>query len=178
MPKSIINSFNSTANFWKNNPQLIIMFKQFYDKDTTTDKERSSKIMWAIALLVDPNDNNSFRNMKYDDKLEIIKQNYLNEKNFSWVKYADIIEEYKANVLTKSELALHVMERKLEERIKLINDTPLTLDNAELLDKIQLNMTKIKKEIKDFERLIKDEDSSITTKGNKKVGLMDSGLLD
>jgi len=178
MPKSIINSFNTTANFWKNNPQLIIMFKDFYDNDTTSNKDKSSKVMWAIALLVDPNENNSFRNMKYEDKLKIIQNNYINEKNFSWVKYDDLIETYKKRVLTKSELALHVMERKLEERIKLINDTPLTLDNAELLDKIQLNMTKLKKEIKDLERLIKDEDSSITTKGNKKMGLMDSGLLD
>jgi hypothetical protein len=178
MPKTIINSFSPTANFWKNNPQLTIHFKKFYDDDTTKDKERSSKIMWAIAFLVDPNENNTFRNMKYNDKLEVLKTNYLNEKNFSWLKYDSLIETYKQKVLTISELALHVLNRKLEERINLINDTPLNLQNAELIDKIQLNTTKIKKEIKDFERLLKEEDSSTTTKGNKKISLLDSGDLN
>ena len=45
-------------------------------------------------------------------------------------------------------------------------------------DKIQLNTTKIKKETKDFERLLKEEDSSTTTKGNKKISLLDSGDLN
>ena len=144
MPKSIINSFNINANFWSNNPQLITIFNDVYEKDTSKQKERSSKIMWAIALLVDPNENNSYRNMIYEDKLELLAENYIKEKNFSWVKYDDIIEKYKKYVLTKTEYALHVMERKLEERLKLLNDTKITLDNADLLDKLQLNMTKIK----------------------------------
>jgi len=133
--------------------------------------------MWAISLLVDPNENNSFRNMLYEDKLSIIKTNYIKEKNFEWIKYDDIIETYKKAVLTKTEYALHVMERKLEERLKLLNDTPITLENADLLDKIQLNMTKIKTEIKNLTKLLKDDDSNIKNKGDKKVGLLDSGLL-
>lgn len=177
MPKSIINSFNTTANFWKNNPQLVAIFDDVYEKDTSKNKEASSKIMWAIALLLDPNENNSYRNMNYEDKLKILSENYIKEKSFNWVKYDDIIERYKRYVLTKTEYALHVMERKLEERLRLLNDTPITLDNADLLDKLQLNMVKIKTEIKNLTKLLKDEDSNVKNKGDKKVGLLDSGLL-
>ena len=177
MPKSIINSFNTTANFWKNNPQLVAIFDDVYEKDTSKNKEASSKIMWAIALLLDPNENNSYRNMNYEDKLKILSENYIKEKSFNWVKYDDIIERYKKYVLTKTEYALHVMERKLEERLRLLNDTPITLDNADLLDKLQLNMVKIKTEIKNLTKLLKDEDSNVKNKGDKKVGLLDSGLL-
>lgn len=177
MPRSIINSFNTNANFWTNNPQLIILFEDIYEKDTSSKKERSSKIMWAIALLIDPNDNNSFKNMLYEDKLKIIEKNYIKEKNFSWIKYDDIIERYKKYVLSKHEYTLMVMERKLEERLKLLNDTPLTLENIDLLDKLQLNMVKIKTEIKNLTKLLKDDDSNVKNKGDKKVGLLDSGLL-
>lgn len=177
MPKSIINSFNTTVNFWKNNPQLVAIFDDVYEKDNSKNKEASSKIMWAIALLLDPNENNSYRNMNYEDKLKILSENYIKEKNFNWVKYDDIIERYKKYVLTKTEYALHVMERKLEERLRLLNDTPITLDNADLLDKLQLNMVKIKTEIKNLTKLLKDEDSNVKNKGDKKVGLLDSGLL-
>ena len=177
MPKSIINSFNINSNFWSNNPQLITIFNDVYENDTSKNKERSSKIMWAIALLLDPNENNSYRNMMYEDKLNLLSSNYIKEKNFNWVKYDDIIERYKKYVLTKTEYALHVMERKLEERLRLLNDTPITLDNADLLDKLQLNMVKIKTEIKNLTKLLKDEDSNVKNKGDKKVGLLDSGLL-
>lgn len=153
------------------------MFNDFYEKDTSKNKERSSKIMWAIALLVDPNDNNSFRNLLHDDKLKMIADNYIKEKNFSWVTYDDIIERYKKYVLSKHEYTLYVMEKKLEERLKLLNDTMLTLENADLLDKLQLNMVKIKTEIKNLAKLLKEDDSNVKNKGDKKVGLLDSGLL-
>ena len=177
MPKSIINSFNLKANFWSNNPQLITIFNDIYEKDTSKDKDRTSKVMWAIALLVDPNDNNSYRNMLYEDKLKILSENYIKEKNFNWVVYDDVIERYKKYVLTKTEYTILVMERKLEERLQLLNDTTLTLQNAELLDKLQINISKLKAEIKNLHKLLKDDDSNVKIKGDKKVGLLDSGLL-
>lgn len=177
MPKSIINNFNINANFWSSNPQLIAIFDDVYQEDTTKNKERSSKLMWAIALLIDPNENNSYRNMLYEDKLKILRDNYIKEKNFDWIKYDDVIERYKKYVLTKTEYALHVMEKKLEERLRLLNDTVITLENADSLDKLQLNMVKIKTEIKNLTKLMKEDDSNIKNKGDKKVGLLDSGLL-
>jgi hypothetical protein len=176
MPKSIINNFNIDSSFWELNPQTIIIFNEFYEKDNSKNKTDSSKIMWAISLLVDPNDNNSFRFVEYKQKMKDIESGYIKDKKFEWVYYDDIIETYKKYVLTKSEYTLHVMERKLEERVKLLNDTPVTLENVELIDKVQLNLVKIEKELKELRKIVKEEDSNVKAKGDKKLGLLDSGM--
>ncbi len=175
MPKSIINNFNTNVDFWEFNPQMKIIFHKFYNDDNSKNKTESSKIMWGIALLVDPNESNSFRHISYTERLDEIKIGHFKNKAFPWVEYYDTIEIYKNHVLTKPELTLHVMERKLEERIKLLNDTPLTLENVELIDKVQLNLTKIEKELKELRKMVKDEDSNVKAKGDKKLGMLDSG---
>ena len=73
MPKSIINNFNIDSSFWELNPQTIIIFNEFYEKDNSKNKIDSSKVMWAVALLVDPNDNNSFRFVEYKQKMKDIE---------------------------------------------------------------------------------------------------------
>lgn len=175
MPKSIITNFNTDISFWESNPQMKIIFNEFYEKDSSKNKMESSKIMWGISLLVDPNESNSFRHISYTERLDEIKTGFFKDKKFPWVEHYNTIEIYKNHVLTKPELTLHVMERKLEERIKLLNDTPLTLENVELIDKVQLNLTKIEKELKELRKMVKDEDSNVKAKGDKKLGMLDSG---
>ena len=57
-----------------------------------------------------------------------------------------------------------------------MNDTPVTLENVELIDKVQLNLVKIEKELKELRKIVKEEDSNVKAKGDKKLGLLDSGM--
>jgi hypothetical protein len=95
LKESILKDFNIDLNFWKINPQLIIVFDDLYEKDKSKDKITSSKIMWAIAMLYDPSDKNQFRNADFDVKKKAISDNYLKDKNFDWLLYVNEIDLYK-----------------------------------------------------------------------------------
>ena len=68
----ILEAFNTDVNFWKLHPQLKVPspFAAIYKEDKSKAKGKSSQIMWAIALLVDPD--SKFSNISFPTRKNMI----------------------------------------------------------------------------------------------------------
>lgn len=172
---TLSKNWNIDENYWLLHPQMksIKEFRDFYNKDKSKSKKDSSTIMWAIAMLVDPNEMNPWRNINYGDKEKLIASDYVQDKGFKWSDYQLIIDEYEFRCLTIAEKELVRLEKKLIERAKFIESTPYSVDyleededtgkmklvkgTAKQLDDLLLNTEKIYKSIESIkERIVKD----------------------
>ena len=105
----ILNNFDTESNFWKINPQLVFPkeFSNLRGKDKSRDKKISSKIMWGIALLLDPD--SKFSNIPFNDRKKMIARDYLQEK---W--------DLKKEACSKEDLLVIVKEQvNLENKLSL-----------------------------------------------------------
>ena len=176
---SVLNNFNFDVNFWDSNPQMRVpeIFSKFYKADKSKGKQDSSRIMWAIAMLVDTTEDNKFRNYNDEDREDLIKSDYLNDKQFDFTAYKEIIDTYINLNMSKLEQELRMQELKLEERAKFINTTKYDLENGEKLDKFLLNTGKLYDQIKDLKDKIKSERDSGNIRGGRVESATEKGLL-
>jgi hypothetical protein len=177
----VLNNFDLDTNFWQVNPQFKLpkIFREFYDKDKSKGKIESSKIMWAVALLIDNSTENKFRNLQYSDRESLIAEDYLNNPKFDWkgATIQSIISEYIKLNTSKNERSLFIYEQKLEERDKFIQDTKYDIDNASQLDKIISSTKSIFDLIAKLRDEINKEESSGETKGSLIESASEQGLL-
>ena len=139
MGLGILNNFETNNNFWKANKQLTIPeeFETFRYNDRSRDKEESSKIMWAIALLLDPD--SKFKRLRLQDRKSLIAKDFLKNEKFQWEKYKDIILFYEKLILTPAQRQLAELEGKLDERTEFLNNTPYNEESYEMIEKIRKN---------------------------------------
>ncbi len=80
----ILEGFDIDKNFWKLHPQLQIPqeFASIYREDKSKTKSKSSQIMWAIALLVDPD--SKFANISFPTRKDIISKDFLKDVKFDF----------------------------------------------------------------------------------------------
>lgn len=174
---SLLNSFDTDANIWEVEPQLKIpkVFAELYKNDKSKGKAHSSKIMWAIALLVDNSEANKFRNLPTDEKKLFLAEDYLGDVAFNWDEYAHLIEEYEKFSLSNLERSLYTYELKLEERTNFIKNEQYTLETALALDKIITGTKPIFELISKLRDDINKEKSSGETKGDMEESASEKG---
>lgn len=174
---ALLNSFDTDVNIWEVEPQLKIpkAFKKLYDSDKSKGKAHSSKIMWAIALLVDNSEANKFRNLPTDEKKTFLAEDYIGDESFDWDKYSDVIKEYEKFSLSKLERSLRIYELKLEERTNFIKDEKYTLESATSLDKIITGTKPLFDLISKLKDDITKETSSGETKGDMEESASEKG---
>jgi len=139
---SIMNGFSLDANFWDHNEHFLLIpeFKKLYKKDRSKDKKNSSKLMWAIALLVHPK--SKFSELDTDTRTEIISADYF--PNEDWVsENQELIDIFKKYSLTRNQRIAKEWGDKLDERTEFLMRTPYNLDNAEKLDATMARTEKI-----------------------------------
>lgn len=173
LKESILKNFNLDVNFWQLNPQLVLVFNNLYNSDNSKNKEKSSKIMWAIAMLYDPSENNQFRNAEFDKKKELIRSVYINDKNFAWENYLVEIEVYKDYALSPIEREILVLEESLASRREFLR-TPYTPKTAALLDDMHKKSVDIQKQHIELRKLIKETNIEGKVKGNRQKSFIET----
>lgn len=174
LKESILKNFDLEVNFWKLNPQLVIVFNRLYESDNSKNKEKTSKIMWAIAMLYDPSESNQFRNMEFDKKKEMISSLYIKDKSFNWDNYFVEIQLYKEVALTPLEREILILEESLTSRREFLR-TPYTSKTAVLLDDMHKKSVEIQKQHIELRRLIKENNGGEgRVKGNRQKGFIES----
>jgi len=173
----VLTNFDTTANFWALNPQMKILFKDFFDGDKSKNKEMSSKVMWAVALLVDTSDQNNLRNFLFDERKQLIAEDYLQDSKFDWAAYDGLIDKYTEVNTSKAEKSLLIYERKLEERDSFIKTTKYDLENASQLDKIISSTKSIFDLISKLREDISKENTVGETKGSMVESASEKGQL-
>jgi len=116
--------FKGNENFWKMNPDYIMIFDDFYNNDTSKNKTVSSSIMWAFYLKVHPS--SVFYNLP--DKEQMIKDKYLKQPKFNWNDYEDIEILFKDTILTQAERSLYEWNEFMKKRDKYLKNTEYYFD--------------------------------------------------
>jgi hypothetical protein len=181
MESTLIKSWDTSINFWVANPNFtsVTKFKEWMDKDKSKDKRDSSQVMWAIVLLLDMNTSNIWRNLAEVDKKLLIKEDFLKDKTFNWEdkQVKELIDEYTERLLTIAEKMLRNFNLKLIDRQKFIDDTAYDMENADQLDKMMINTSKIYSQYEDIKNMFDLEKNSGKTRGGIKESAMEQGLL-
>ena len=113
---TILNTFQTQQNYWLTNPSHLLLkpFKELHDRDTSADKEKSSRVMWAIALLVDTYPrSNPFRNLSEKERLALIERDYLGA---SLKEFDSLIKVYKKVCMTPLQRMLNEFSVKMDQR--------------------------------------------------------------
>jgi len=176
---SLLSNFQIDANFWQSYPQMILpkAFNDLYKKDKSKDKVESSKVMWAIAMLIDISDTNKYRNLREDDRKKLISEDYLGNAKFNWSTLEPAITTYKDLHTSKDERILIDLEKKVEERTKFIIDTEYSLEEGDKLDKLFANTDKIFTIVKDLRADIEKQKNVGQLKGGRTESISEQGTI-
>lgn len=177
MSKGLLNNFDIKGNFWKSNSQLELpeVFSEFKKSDKSKDKEESSKVMWAIALLLDPD--SKFRRLKLSDRKNLIAKDMLKFDKFDWNKYKVLMEFYEKLILTPAERQLLIWEQKLDEKTQFMSDTTYDENNAELLEKLLGSNSKLFSELERIKEQLDKEGETGITKGGAEESASEKGEI-
>lgn len=177
MGLGILNNFETNNNFWEVNKQLCIpeQFSNFKVIDKSKNKEDSSKIMWAIALLLDPD--SKFKRLKLQDKKNLIAKDFLKNEKFEWIKYKHIMDFYEKLMLTPAQRQLMIWEQKLDEKTQFMSDTTYDEDTAELLEKLLGSNSKLFGELERIKEQLEREDEGGIVKGGALESAVEKGEI-
>lgn len=172
----ILESFDTDVNFWKLHPQLKVPlpFASIYKKDKSKAKGKSSQIMWAIALLVDPD--SKFSNISYSTRRDMISGDFLKNKDFDWSEYKEAIIFYERSLVTPAKRQLMVWNKKMDEKT-LYLDVLTYEENADTIEGLLKTNVKL---FEDYERLLKlvdKETNEGATKGGAEESASEKGLI-
>jgi len=172
----ILNGFDVNINFWSANPQLKVPehFADIYKKDKSKTKGKSSQIMWAIALLVDPD--SKFSNISYANRQKMIAKDFLKNEEFKWDDYTEAIVFYERSLITPAKRQLMVWNKKMDEKT-LYLDVLTYEDNADTIEGLLKTNVKL---FEDYERLLKlvdKENNEGATKGGAEESASEKGLI-
>lgn len=189
---SLVKTWLIRENYWTLHPmvQEFSAFKKLYNKDKSKGKSESSKLMWGIAMFVDPHEDNKLRTQAYDRRMEIINEDWFDPK-FNWEhpEIVELVQTYKDFCLTISEKELVRYEKKLAQRGEFIDKTGYSLDTydessgkvvkgtAAQLDKMMVDSGKIFEELEKIKEKIQKEDLDGQLKGGAVESAADRGEL-
>jgi hypothetical protein len=166
-------------SFWDLNRELLLIeqFNSLYTKDTTKNKEKSSKLMWAIYFAYNPE--SKFFNIP--DKLNILAKDLLKEPKFNWESCKDVVALYKSSVLTDAERALVTWGEIItmrDESLKTLYKAAIQQNDTDELVKLDKMLANTPKLFEDYKKIKKDyEEEKVTKKGKHNKSLTEAGEI-
>lgn len=185
---------DQATNFWEVNPQFKIYapFHLLYDKDKSKTKEYSSRQMWTVFFMCDPDEHdNMFYRMAFNERKKMLSDTFVKDLDWEDTTFIKCMEAYPIECMTAVQRAYAEEKNQLQKRAKLISDTELTLDTTEYLgDKVivvkgtatQINMLQ-KDSLSIYQKYQKIEDEfikdkqSVRAKGGSKLTKSEKGEL-
>jgi hypothetical protein len=173
--------------FWDIDSNIDLLavpsFKKFYEQQGA---EFSSKIMWAIYFIWDIN--SKFQNLEEAKRIKFIEIQWLenegffkkvatNASNVNYKLIKQVIEDYKSLQDNCIKRNMHTIAKKIDERSKFLDNTPYDLESVKKLDDAMLATSKLIKELKVLEDLVKIEENQIRTKKGGELSLMAKGAF-
>lgn len=181
---SLLTTLDTNTNFWKMNPQFKLRepYKTYWKSDRSTGKKDSSRFMWAVALLHDPSDANTFRNIPIDERRDLISRDFLKNSKYDWDKRKEIVEAFKNESISQAAKALVVWEEIIMIREeKLLQKYKSALKNdivdVKYVDELDKLLARTPKFYEDYGRInkafIEERDAIARGTGNKPKSLSD-----
>ena len=156
------------SNFWDVNPlvKFIQPFNELYNIDK--GKEISSKYMWCIYFICDPNEK---ENIFYRvlDKETMLKETFFPEVDWTNEIYLKCKEAYPYECLTSIGKALKDKKEWLLKRERFLTSQDYNLDNSIELDKMASQSKKIWDDFRITEEEFQIESGKIIVKGGRQL---------
>jgi hypothetical protein len=168
-------------NFWKLYPSWKTpkVFNELYKSDKSKDKNQSSLIMWAIVHMFDKSESNPWRTQDYEEKIEIINEDLMNNRNFDWEAYQNVIDEMEKCVLREEERTYHAFIKFMEKRRKFIEDQQddLNFETLKQLDDAIKRNGEIMKELDRLKAAVMMSEDAGKVKGDRTESANELGLI-
>ncbi len=178
---SVLESYEPQTNFWEAHPQFkkLGLFADFYKDDTSRKKSKSSTIMWGIAFLVDNSKYNRFRNFPEEERKKLIEEEIIKYAGFEWKNYEAYVSFFEEMELSPLKRNLRILRKKMDERMKFIEETSYDVSNAKELDSIITNTDKLFDLMIKLEKQIEKEEneSSGSVKGGRTESLVEQKII-
>jgi hypothetical protein len=170
---SILRNFHPDTLFWEANPSVTTI--NAFNKLKKT--KQSSKILWAIALLLDKNEDNPWRNLPEEEKKALIEDEFIEDSTFQWEDYQEQIDAYKAFLMTPAQRALANWENKLLEREEFIRTTSYDESTYKMLDDMQTKTINLYQNYKTIMEMIAMEQSEGVLRGGATESISEKGII-
>ena len=176
---SVLSNFSVSVNFWDLCPLMRVpdLFSKLYNADKSKHKEESSKLMWAIAMIMDTSEDNIYRNLIEDERKQVVAMDWLKDEKFKWEDYQKYLDLYQQLNSSKLEKDLYLLECKVEERTKFIQDTKYTIEDGDKLDRIISNTPKIYELIKSLRDEIEKGEGAGVVRGKRTESASELGKI-
>ena len=200
---NIRKDFDPNQNFWDINPQLTMYspFSKLYKRDKSKDKFKSSKEMWMIMFLCDPDDMvNKFARIPYLERMEMLKEEYYADFDETDEIVAECLDKYPFECLSAVERAFKEEIESLVDRARFIKTAKYTFDEVEKdmngnpmytklgnpiikkgtatdLDRMRANTKKIYDQYEEVENAFIKERNEARVVGGRKESLSERGEI-
>jgi len=168
------------GNFWELNPHIkyVEPFATLYSNDTSKSKEQSSKDMWCVLWLTDPDEevNKYYRIVDKQEKLDIcLKFNSNFDPNNPVV--SECLEKYPYLCLNADELAYKLQKDQLIEISQFLSNLPITMDTVKEIIDLKAKLPKIYQDFEKIEKMFQKNKSEQRVWGNRKLTARERGLI-
>lgn len=166
-------------NFWELNHHLTLVspFSKLYKEDKSKNKEVSSKIMWCVFWMKDPDEEyNKFYRIGEEERLDICKS-FCKEFNPDKTIIADCLSRYESLCLDADEMAYKLQKDQLISLSRFLTEQPINLETVETLIKLKAQMPKI---FQDFDKISKMYEKNKTEKriyGGRKMTARERNII-
>ena len=139
--------FDPEINFWDIHPHMIYItpFSKLYKTDGGGSE--SSKIMWCVAYICHPDEEeNKFYRFGREEAESILKETFYPELDTDNPIYNECIDAFPEAALDSVQRALLAKKESLRDRAELLKVEKYTLENSSKLDAMHKNTVKFMEE--------------------------------
>lgn len=151
---NINKSLSGNENFWNLNAHMIYVepFSDLYSQDKSKNKEESSKTMWCILWMEDPDEEvNKYYRIPKDERLEICSK-YHPSYDEDYPLTRECREKYPHLCLDADQLAYKLQKDQLIEISQFLSKQEITLTTVKDIIDLKARMPKI---YQDFDKVSK-----------------------
>jgi len=181
--ESVLANFDidDIKNFWKIYPTWKTPkdFNSLYEKDKSKEKSESSLIMWAVCHMFDKSEINPYRSMDSKDRIEVINDDILNNHEFDWEKYKDVVKLTEKILMTEEERAYYSFLEYAENRRRFIDDQnkELNFEAIKSLDEVIRRNKSIAEELDRLKSIVEQTTDSGKVKGDRIESAREKGYF-
>lgn len=165
-------------NFWEENPQLVYMSP--YSKLHATDNgnEKSSKDMWCIFFMADPDEEeNLFYRIPENERADMLRETFHSDFDTEDELISECIQQYPILCLTAIERALKGEKDALAKRAKFLQEAEYDFTTMKDLDNAYSKTSKIYEAFEAIEEKFMKHKTQSKVKGGRAESASEKGLI-
>ncbi len=151
----IDKNYSESENFWGLNPHMIYVepFSKLYSKDKSKDKNLSSKHLWCIIWMSDPDEEiNKYYRIPFDERLQVCK-NFNPDFKIDDKLISECMEKYSFLCMSADERAYKLQKDQLIELSTFLSSQEINMETVKDLIDLKAKMPKIYQDFEKIEKL-------------------------